>query len=170
MAERQIVVDGERLSHTGLFDVKGVIKIINDWSNDKKYFMVETHHTESVKDDGKYIDIRLEPFKKLTDYAKSVIKIRITVDKAKDKVVDIDKKKVKLYEGTVHFLFDGVLDTDYESRWEEKPIFYFLRTVFEKYVYAPFISKFEKTVKNDVDVLKTNLKSYLNLYKLQLKK
>lgn len=169
MPERQIVVDNERLSYSGIFDIKEIMKIIKDWAKDKAYFMIESSHTESVKEDGKYADIKLEPFKKLTDYAKSKVKIRITVDQAKDRVVDIDGKKVKMYEGRVGFLFDGILETDYEARWEGKPVFYFLRTIFEKYVYAPFISKFEQTVKNDVDFLKTQLKSYLNMQKLKLK-
>ncbi len=167
MAERQIVVDGERLSYSGVFAIKEVIKVINDWAADKAYFMVELSHIESVKEDGKYADIKLEPFKKLSDYAKSIVKIRITIDGAKDTIVEIDGKKKKLYDGTIKFLFDGILETDYESRWEQKPIFYILRTIFEKYVYAPFISKFEKKVAGDVKDLKTNLKSFLNLYKMQ---
>jgi len=165
MVERQIIVDGARLTYSGIFNPKGVQKVIKDWIDDKGYFPLEISHTESVTDEGKFAEIKMEPFKKLTDYAKSTIRIRITIDKAKDVVIDKDGKKIKLYEGEIKFLFDGLLDTDYESRWEGKPIFYFIRTVFEKYIYAPFISKFAKQITNDLDVLKINLKSYLNLYK-----
>ncbi|RLE47089.1 hypothetical protein DRJ25_03250 [Candidatus Woesearchaeota archaeon] len=165
MVERQIIVDGARISYKGVFDPKGVMKVINDWASDKGYFMVEESHIESLTDEGKFAEIKMEPFKKLTDYAKSVIRIRITIDKAKDVVIEKDGKKVKLYDGEIKFLFDGLLDTDYEERWEGKPIFYFLRILFEKYVYAPFISRHAKIVAGDLEFLKTNLKSYLNLYK-----
>lgn len=165
MVERQIIVDGARLNYTGVFDPKGIMKVIMDWVNDKGYFMDEKSHTESVTDEGKFAEIKLDPFKKLTDYAKSIIRIRITIEKAKDVVIDKDGKKIKLYDGEIKFLFDALLDTDYEGRWEGKPVFYFIRVLFEKYVYAPFVSKFAKQISDDFNVLKTNLKSFLNLYK-----
>lgn len=165
MVERQIIVDNTRLNYSGIFDPKGVMKVITDWVTDKTYFMIEVSHIESLTDEGKFAEIKLEPFKKLTDYAKSTIRIRITIDKAKDTIIEKDGKKMKLYDGTIKFLFDGLLDTDYEERWEGKPIFYFLRIIFEKYIYAPFISNFRKQVTEDLNILRTNLKSYLNLYK-----
>ena len=165
MTERQIIVDGARLTYTGVFDPKGIQKVIKNWVNDKGYFMYEVSHTESVTDEGKFAEIKMEPFKKLTDYARSTIRVRITIEKAKDVVIEKDGKKIKLYEGTVKFLFDAFLDTDYESRWEGKPVFYFFRILFEKYVYAPFISKYAKQISGDLEILKTNLKSFLNLYK-----
>ncbi|MBW2969720.1 hypothetical protein KY319_01215, partial [Candidatus Woesearchaeota archaeon] len=103
--------------------------------------------------------------KKLTDYAKSIIKIRMQFSDVKDVVVDKDGKKTKIQEGKAVIIFDGILETDYEHRWEGKPIFYFLRTVFEKYVYTPFISGFERGVKEDTMALKNNMKAYLGLTK-----
>jgi len=106
-----------------------------------------------------------EPFRKFTDYAKSIVKIRAQFQKVKDVVVERDNKKVKLQEGTVLISFDGILETDYEHRWESKPVFYVLRTVFEKYLYRPFISGFERGVREDTMALKNNLKAFLNLTK-----
>jgi sulfur relay (sulfurtransferase) DsrC/TusE family protein len=165
MTERQIIADNIRLNYTGIFDPKGIMQVIKDWAFDKGYVVAETSHTESLTDEGKFAEIKLEPFKKLTDYSKSVIKIIITIENSKDTVIEKDKKKIKLYDGTIRFLFDALLDTDYEARWEGKPIFYFIRTVFEKYIYSPFISNAEKQIKADLEYLKTNIKSYLNLYK-----
>jgi len=165
MSERLIVVDKERLEFSGLFDVKSVFRVMQQWASDKGYWLVEIKHVESVKPEGKWIDMDLMPFKKFTDYAKSVIKIRAQFQELKDVVVDRDGHKVKLQEGKIVMIFDGILETDYEGRWESKPLFFFLRTLFEKYVYTPFISGFERGIKEDLMLLKNNLKAYLNLTK-----
>jgi hypothetical protein len=109
--------------------------------------------------------MEFEPFKKYTDYSKSVIKIKAQFQDVKDIVIERDGRKVKMQEGKVIMIFDGILETDYEGRWEGKPGFFVLRTIFEKYVYTPFISGFERGVKEDVMALKNNVKAFLNLTK-----
>jgi len=163
MAERLIIVDRERLDYQGLFDAKGVLHVMNDWCRDKGYWLIEKRHGESTKPEGKYIDMEFEPYKKFTDYAKSIVKIRAQFNEVKDVVVDKDGKKVKLQEGKIIILLDGILETDHEHRWEGKPLFYVLRTIFDKYVYTPFVSGFERGVKDDTMTLKNNLKAFLNL-------
>lgn|SRR5574342_50466 len=163
MAERNIVVDKERLDYQGVFDAKELFKVMQNWATDKGYWLIEKKHGETTKPEGKVVDMDFEPFKKYTDYAKSVIKIKAQFQDMKDVVVERDGKKVKLQEGKIVMIFDGILETDYEGRWEGKPLFFVLRNVFEKYVYTPFVSGFERGVKEDVMALKNNVKSYLNL-------
>jgi len=163
MAERLIIVDKERLEYHGVFDAKEVIRVMDQWAKDKGYWLIEKRHGETTKPEGKLIDLDYEPFKKLTDYAKSIVKIRAQFQNVKDVVIERDGKKVKLQEGKIIIIFDGILETDYEHRWESKPVFYVLRTFFEKYVYTPFISGFEKGIKEDTMTLKNNLKAFLNL-------
>ena len=164
MAER-LPVEKTKLEYEGLFDAKAMMKVLEDWAFDKGYFLVEKRHGESTKPEGKIIDLDLEPFKKFTDYAKSIIKIRIQMQQVKDITVDRDNRKVKLQEGKIMFTFDGILETDYEHRWETKPLFYVTRTLFQKYVFSPFIGGFERGVKEDLLALKNNLKAFLNLTK-----
>lgn len=163
MAERLLVVDGDRVTYEGLFDAKELYRVMDDWAQDRGYWLIEKSHVESTKPGGKNIDMSFEPFKKYTDYAKSIIKFRVQLQDVKDVVVERDEKKVKLQEGTALFTFTGILETDYEHRWETKPLFYVLRVIFEKYVYTPFISGWERDVKGDVAALKNDVKAYLNL-------
>ena len=165
MAERLTVVDKERLNYDGLFNAKDLFAVMQAWATDRGYWLIEKKHGEAIKPEGKYVDMDFEPFKKFTDYAKSVVKIRAQFQEVKDVVIERDGKKMKMQEGKIFFIFDGVLETDYEHYWETKPIFYLLRTVFEKYVYSPFISGFERGVKEDTMALKNQIKSFLNLAK-----
>lgn len=169
MAERRLIVDKERISYDGLFSAKEFLDIVMTWLSDKGYFPIEKKHTESVKTDGKSVEIEMLPYKKVTDYAKNIIMIRILGSELKDVVVEIDGKKKKLNQGRLQVVLDGYLETDYEHRWETKPIFYFLRMVFEKYVYTPFLSGFEQNLRKDVNNLKSSLKGYLNLFQFYSK-
>jgi len=165
MPEREVVVDKLRLTYEGLFSVAELYNMIDEWFRWKGYDKRENKNIEIVKPEGKYIEIELEPWKKVTDYAKNVIKIKIQMFDIKEVEVEKDKTKLKLNQGRVHFVFDGYLETDYESRWEGKPIFYFIRTIFDKYFYRPFTAGFERGVKEDVMHLHSQVKAFLNLYK-----
>lgn len=164
MAERRLIVDKERVTYEGLFSIKEVHDIIVSWIKEKGYWPVEKKHTEGVKGEGKHIDIEMWPYKKVTDYAKHIIVIRLMATDVKDVVVEIEGKKKKLNQGKLQIVFDAYLETDYESAWETKAIFYVVRTIFEKYVYTPFLSGFERNLKNDVNHLKSQIKGYLNLF------
>ena len=165
MPEREVVVDKLRLTYEGIFSVSELYKLIDEWFRWKGYDKRENKNIEIVKPEGKFIEIELEPWKKVTDYAKNVIKIRIQMFDIRDVEVEKDNTKLKLNQGKVHFVFDGYLETDYEAKWDGKPIFYFIRTVFDKYLYKPFTTGFERGVKQDVMHLQGQVKAFLNLYR-----
>ncbi len=165
MAEREVMLDKLRLTYEGLFSVAELYTMIDEWFREKGYDKRENKNIEVVDPDGKSIEIVIEPWKKVTDYAKNVIKIRIVMTHIKDVEVEKDGTKIKLNQGKVQFVFDAFLETDYESRWEGKPIFYFIRTVFDKYFYKPFTAGFQMGVKADTMDLHQRIKSFLNLYK-----
>jgi hypothetical protein len=163
MVERRPVIEQERIEYEGLFKVKEVYQLLYDWMSDKGYVPVEKRVTESVTKSGKHIEVELEPYKKYTDYAKSVVRVKLHCSNVTDVEVTVEGHKRKMQKGKVQVSFDSWLETDYEHRWESQPVFYVLRTMFEKYVYAPFIGGFYKGVRDDTLHLKEQVKSYLNL-------
>jgi len=168
MVERHFVVSSKTIKYEGVFSASGVYGVIQDWASDKGYFPIEADHTESVKPEGKFVDVLLYPtLKKLSDYAKGVFRIHIQMSGLNDIAIERDGRKVKLQEGKVVIRMQGFLETDYEQRWETKPLLYVLRTLFEKYVYGPFISGYESAIKEDYAVLESRLKSYFNLEKFK---
>jgi hypothetical protein len=66
-------------------------------------------------------------------------------------------------QGRIQMVFDVLLTTDYENRWEGKPIYFFLREVLNKYIYRPVTEADHEQVKNDFNQLYTLIRSYLNL-------
>lgn len=162
MAER-LSLKKESITYTGLFEVKEVIVVIRQWASDTGYWVIDASQNESIRPDGKYVTLDWTIFKKFSDYAKSVFKLHLQFQGVKDVVVERNGKKHKLQEGKILMDFEVILETDYEGRWEAKPVYYVLRTVFEKYVYSPFISRFESSAKADFNSLKASIKSYLNI-------
>ena len=53
MAERRVIVEKDRISYEGLFSMKEVLSIINEWMSDKVYNPLDKKHNESVKADGR---------------------------------------------------------------------------------------------------------------------
>jgi hypothetical protein len=165
MSEKVTVTGKESINYEGLFSVKDLYQLIEDWVNSKGYFPVEVAVEEVVEKEGKVITAKLEPFKKLTDYAKAIIKIEIMISDCKEVEVTRAGKKQKLNKGSVLIEIQSILETDYEHRWEMKPWLYVVRSVFEKYIYTPFMSGYKKAVRADTDHLKQQIKAFFNLYK-----
>jgi len=165
MTEREIIVDKLRLSYTGLFSVKDLYALIDNWLYEKGYDKRENKNYEVVRPEGKFIELELSPWKKVTDYANNVILIRIIMEDIKEVEVEKDGKKFMLNQGKIKFVFDGILETDWEHRWEGKPIYYFIKVVFDKFIYKPFSKGFETGLQEDLMHLHSQIKGFLNLYR-----
>jgi hypothetical protein len=165
MAEKEKVIDELRLQYEGLFDINELYHTIDRWFREKQYDKREIKNVEFVKPEGKYVELWLMPWKKITDYAKIEIKIRLIIENLKEVEVEKDNHKVKMNQGTIKMVIDGFLTTDYENKWEGKPTYVFIRTLFDKFIYKGYTSRFKGQVSEDVNHFHTTLKSFLNLYR-----
>ena len=165
MSERKLVVDHAGLSYEGLFDVHELYMMIDKWLKEKGFDKREMRNVEQVSPNGKYVELELQPWKKITDYAKHIIRMDIKILGIKDVEVRKDGHKVKLQKAKVSIIFDGYLETDWEHRWEQQPMYIFIRTLFDKFVYNTYSSKFEAQLVESVNDLRAQIKSFLNLYK-----
>ena len=111
MPETRNVIDKLRLTYEGLFSVPELYKLLENWFHEKGYDKRETKNMEKVTSEGKYIELVLQPWKKITDYAKIVMTVRIIMTDVKEVIVEKAGVKVKLNQGKVQFVFDGQLQT-----------------------------------------------------------
>jgi hypothetical protein len=166
MAEQEIIVDKERIEYEGIFSVAGLYRLIDEWLLDKGYYRKEPQHIESAKPEGKFVEMSLEPSKTLTDYALSMLKLRIQLSNIRDVSVETgDGTKQRLNQGKVLITLSGILVTDYEGKWEGKPLFLFIRTIYDKFLYKPMTGGFQDTVRRDADQLKNVISGFLNLHR-----
>lgn len=167
MSEKKLVIDQMKLTYEGLFDIQGLWRIINSWFYEKGFDMWELKNYEQVLPTGKDIEIEIMPWKKPTDYFKNSIRIRIKITDAKDVEVEKEGVKLKLNQGKLRIIFDAYIESDYENKWESVPIFYFLRAIFDKYIFRPHFNRFEKWLVNDVYDLHGRIQKFLNLYRYE---
>src|SRR3989344_3179423 len=167
MSERRLVVDHLRIKYEGLFNATELYKLIDKWLNEKAFDKRELRNQEHVKPDGKYVELVLMPWKKISDYARHVIRLEIRVFNLKDVVIERDGQRVKMNQGRMDILMDAYLDTDYEDRWEQKPFYFFMRTLFDKFIYRTYSTQFEELLVENVTQLHTVMKSFLNLYRYE---
>jgi len=165
MAEIQSVVPKQKISYKGIFSIKELRDIIMDWIFSKAYVPIEGKVQQVVKKDAKFFEYKFAPDKKLSDYAKAVVKIVVSASDCKDVLAVIAGKKRKMLDGKVIVAVEGLLHTDYESKWEKSGWLYALRIIFEKYVLSPFISHHAKYIENDTNQLVAQIRSYFNLQK-----
>ncbi len=163
MPERIIVVEGLTITYEGLFNIRDLYDVMEHWFKERGYDKYEKKNFEQVLKDGRDIYIETWPTKALTDYARITMKIMIHVKKMKDVIVKKDNMDIKMNQGKVNVEFKGYLLTDWENRWDGKPLFYFLRTAFDRWVYPVNTSKWQAAVAEEVNLLYQTMKGYLNL-------
>jgi hypothetical protein len=165
MTETKIVVDNLSLNYEGLFNAKEYYRLVDKFMAEKNYNKREVLNTEKVESSGKFIDLEVEPYKKVSDYAKIVIRVRSKMFNVKEVEVEKDGHKLRLNQGKINILIDGILQTDYENRWTNRPFWIFLRTIYDKFIYKTYIDQFDNEVMRDVNQLHTQLKAFFNLYR-----
>jgi len=170
MTEKRLVVDGLEFTYTGLFDLDALLKEIDKVSAEKGYTKNEKRRVEVAKPEGKEFSIELRPAKKKSDYFILMLKIRMTITEMKDVEVVRNKRTYRLQQGKIHVLLDAWTTTWYEFRWEQKPVFYFLRNLFDRFVYQFHTDAHLGEASDDCHYVYNQIKAHLNLHKFAEKK
>ncbi len=167
MAETKTLVWLKPLKYSGLFDISELYKVVDNWCKEHHYDKVERKNFEEVFEKGKQFVIELVPYKKITDYAKVEIRVYMEFTNCTEEVVERSGMKHKLFKGDAFFSFDCFLKTDYEGHWETKPVYYFFRTLVDKFIYKNYSNKQEAEAGNDAKDLQNEIKSFLNMQRFK---
>ena len=165
MAERDTLVNKQRINYTGLFDAKGLFKLIDSYFEKLNYDKVELKNIEVVKPTGKFVDVEIEPYKAESDYSKSIISVRMIMSDLKQVEIEKEGMKIKVNQGKLELVFDAQVETDYENRWESKPVYFFIRTLFNKYFLKPYTKTSHSNCASDLEGLVNKIKAFLNVYR-----
>ena len=165
MAEKKLIIDGLELHYKGLFDVNLLLKEIDKVIAERGYVKAEKRRAEIVTSTGKEFSMELRHIKEKTEFFELMIKMRIRITELKDADVVKEGIKKKMNKGNVQIIFDAWTTTDYESRWEQKPLFYFLRNLVERIIGKIHTEKYLGELSNDCHYMHDNIKAYLKLFK-----
>lgn len=150
------------VSYDGIFNYRDLFRVIDVWQREKFYDKWEARNEQYVTPHGLTIETEFKPWKKVTDYFKIIVKIEINASGLKEVEVEMDGKKVKMQQGKVSIKLTGYLVVDYFHKWN-KPLLYFLRDIYDKYVYWRITKKYIDMVLDDVQSLYEHIRTYLNM-------
>ncbi|MBU0628723.1 MAG: hypothetical protein KKC75_06020 [Nanoarchaeota archaeon] len=163
MSDLRIIVDHLKLEYSGLMDVREFFKIIGSFCKERDYQKKEDKNHEHNKSDGKYIEYEISPWKKVSDYHRYIIKIRLLFQHLNKVEIVKDKKKVQIDKGKVIIYLDGYMENDYLNRWDDRPFLLFIRTIYDKFIYKLYTERFEQILAHEVQDLYTEIEKFLNM-------
>lgn len=165
MSDVRIVVDHMKLEYTGLFEVNNLFRTIDSWLFERHFEKRTNKNFEQETPHGKFIEWEIATWKKISDYQKFIIKVRMLMYNLKKVDAVKDKKKNKMGHARILLYFDGYLESDYEHRWDERPLFIFFRTIYDKYIYKIYTERFEQRLTGEVHHLYDHIEKFLNTYR-----
>ncbi len=165
MSELRIIVDHLKLDYSGVMDLKEFFKLLSNWFNERGFHKKEDKNEEQNLPGGKFIEYEISPWKKITNYNKYIFKIRALFENLKKVEVMKDNKKVKVDQGRVLIYFDGFLEHDYESRWDDRPLLLFIRSLYDKFVHKVYTERFEHRLTHDMHKLYNEIEKLFNTYR-----
>ena len=167
MSEKKLVIDQMKLDYSGLFDLNGLYRMVDSWFYEKSYDKWELKNFEQVLPGGKDIEIEMIPWRKITAYFKLIMRVRMKFTKVKDAEIEKEGVKIGINNGNIHIIFDAYLESDYEHLWEGRPLFFFIRTIYDKIIFKKHFDRYEKMVIADAYDLHSRIQKFLNLYRYE---
>lgn len=161
--ERKLLVSGLNISYEGLFDSSDFFRLIEDWFRQNGYEKKEIKHVERVGEKGKFINFEVMPWKDINDYTRLEIYVRVIINDMVETKIKRKDFETKINKGKVSISIDAFLATDIRNRMESRPMYFFLRTIFDKFLHREYLSDVEKQLMTDVKNFHSELKAYLNL-------
>ncbi|MBU0615927.1 MAG: hypothetical protein KJ601_07580 [Nanoarchaeota archaeon] len=161
MVEKKFVVEGLRFSYSGPFDVVEFYRYIDKWIVDHGMEKEIKKKSEHVTSKGRKIEWLIEIWMQPMDYAKQVVRLRALFDHVTE--AKIKGRKLNKVEALIDI--DAILETDIEGRWEQKPLFYFMRAVYDKLVNKFYTNRFEGKLTADAYRLHKDLTEFFGSYK-----
>jgi hypothetical protein len=165
MAEYNIMVMDRMIEYTGLFDLPGLIKLLDMWFKERGYDKRETKNYEEVYENHRQVTIEMLPYKKISDNVKFEMRLFMIFKNLQETEVEKEGKKVRLMKGTAQIFMDAYMNTDYEHKWDKTPMYFFFRIMFDRYVYKNYIHRARNEFMSDVAKVEEEIKSYLNLFR-----
>jgi len=164
MVEKKQVLYDLRTSYSGPFAVEDFYGEIDSWIKEKGFEKEPKKKMEHVTKNGKKIEWVIEAHKHLDDLHYGVIIIRVLLDNIKEVVIKKDGRKIRINNGDAFVNIDGFIQSHiHGSFFQVKPVYYFIRTLVDRFIYNFWSDKWDGVVTGDCHDLFKRIKAFFNL-------
>lgn len=165
MSNLKIVVDHKKIEYSGPFDSNDMFKMIENFLWERGFDKKMEKDFEQNTPTGKYIEWQYSPWKRITDYIRYIVKIRVLGYDILKADIKNGSKKAKVDNGRIVIFIDGFVQYDYDSYWDDRPFLHFLRTIYDYFVFKAYSEHFEQRLVHDVNHLYDQIEKFFNMYK-----
>lgn len=148
----------------GVFDVKEIYKHAHDWFKWKQYDVTEQKYKEKILSNGREIKIDWVCERDIDEYTRYRIEVKWQMFSINDVKIKHEGKDIKVQSGEMDIFVSAYLVLDYEDRWEQSVTLKFLKSFFEKYLYAATMERVKRQLWRESWDYYNEMKAYLNLY------
>ena len=154
-----------KIKFFGIFTFSDYYRFCYGWLMDETKIedFEETKYTEKMVGDSKEIEVEWNCQKKLTDYFKEKIKIKMVIKRIKQVKIKKNGAEINTNEAEVEMKVEGSLLKDYQGKFEMTGFRKFLRSVYEKYIIPSTVEAFRAKVATECDEFLSQAKAFLDL-------
>lgn len=154
-----------KIKYRGIFNFSDFYKFCYDWLTQETSLseVNEKKYVEKVSGDSKDIEVEWEGNKKLTDYFKFEISVKMKIQGLKKVEVNEDGKKRETNKGEVEMTVKGTIVKDYQGKFETSASAKFIRGVYERWIIPARINEIENKITSNCETFVTEAKAYLDL-------
>lgn len=163
MPEETLIAGPSKVKYAGVFSLSEFYRIMYDLFISQHYIIEEEKYKEKDEKIGKQIEIVWRAEKLVDDYTKFVIKVVVFMVAVNKVTVQKDGVEAKMNKGDVEVAFKAILQTDYESRWEQSPVLKFIKGAYDTYLYRSTFESWKKQIYEEMYSIQNEIKAFFNL-------
>ena len=165
MGHLKMVVDHVKIDYSGPFSINELVRLIEHFLWERGFDKQHEKDFEINTQSGKNIEWQISPWKKITDYMQYIIKIRVLGHDIMKTDLMVDGRKTKVDNGKVSVVIDGFVQYDYDNYWDDRPFLYFIRVIYDYFVFKAYSENFEQRLVHDANHLYDQIEKFFNMYR-----
>lgn len=166
MVEKKQMLYDLRMMYNGPFVMEDFYAEVENWIKERGFEKEPKRKTERVSKDGKRVEWVVEAHHHLDDLHYGIVVLRVMFNNLKEVVVKRDGKKMRVNSGDAYISIDGFIQSHiHGSFFQVKPIYYFIKTLIDKFVYQFWSFKYDAAVNGDCHELFKRIRSFFNVQK-----
>lgn len=152
-----------RVMEDAVFNMHDLYKHIRSWLDSRNYITFEKEYRDWMKESGRSASIKLAPWRKIDDYTKLHIDIKIKFKNLKE----VETKSRIMNKGEVLIKIESYLEKDYEDKWETNFMTRFIRSVYDHFFIGERLDSYKKELLDDSYDLFNEIKAFLGLHRIK---
>ena len=155
-----------RTTYNGPFVVEDFYGEVDNWIKEEGYEKEPKKKMEHVTKNGKKIEWVIEAHRQFDDLYHGIVIMRALLDNIKEVVIKRNGKKIRINNGDVFISIDGFIQSHvHGSLYQTKPIYFFIRTLIDKYIYSIWSDKYDGLVASDCHDLFKRIRAFFSVQK-----